>query len=158
MYEIIRRDIYDLFANKGVRVEVNETVDVPNFCCLKIRYQPARAMTLIIGKFTDDILEVLLIAHEFGHILHYENLSRKDAEAAYCAIFATNHRGLENISPESKRLVIGIEKKASEYAVALLKTLGCDETILSRAKNTYDEWIRGYSKKARFSEVDAIAL
>jgi hypothetical protein len=157
MHECIRQKIYNLFVKKDVRVEVNETVDVPNFCCLKIRYQPARAMTLIIGKFTDDVLEILLIAHEFGHILHYENLSREDAEIAYCAIFASNHRGLENISPESKQLVIDIERKASEYAVALLRALDCDETILSRAKDTYDEWIRGYSKKARLSEVDSLA-
>lgn len=158
MHEYIRQKIYNLFAEKSVRIEVNETVDAPNFCCLKIRYQPARAMTLIIGKFTNDVLEVLLIAHEFGHILHYENLSREDAETAYCAIFASNHRGLENISPESKQLVIGIEKKASEYAVALLRTLDCDESILSRAKDSYNEWLRGYSKKARLPEADAIAL
>jgi Zn-dependent peptidase ImmA (M78 family) len=158
MHECIRQKIYNLFAKKGVLIEVNETVDAPNFCCLKIRYQPVRGMTLIIGKFTDDVLEVLLIAHELGHILHYENLSREDAEAAYCAIFASNHRGLENISPESKQLVIGIEKKASEYAVALLRSLDCEETILSRAQEMYGEWIKGYVKKARLSEVDAIAL
>ena len=109
-------------------------------------------MTLITGKFADEVLETLLIAHEFGHIMHYENLSREDAEAAYCAIFASNHRGLENISPESKLLVISIEKKASDYAIALLRTLGSDETILSRAKETYNEWISGYLKKARLSE------
>jgi len=152
MHEQIRQKIYDLFANKGVRVEVNETVDLPNFCCLRIRYQPRRGMTLITGKFADEVLETLLIAHEFGHIMHYENLSREDAEAAYCAIFASNHRGLENISPESKLLVISIEKKASDYAIALLRTLGSDETILSRAKETYNEWISGYLKKARLSE------
>jgi hypothetical protein len=114
-------------------------------------------MTLIIGRFTDDVLELLLIAHEFGHILHYENLSREDAEAAYCAIFASNYRGLENISPEGKQLVISIEEKASEYAMALLKTLTSNETILARAKDTYDGWITGYLKKARFSETAALA-
>ncbi len=152
MYEHIRRNIYNLFANRGVRVEVDETVDFPNFCCLKIQYQPEQNLTLIIGKFTDDVLEILLIAHEFGHIMHYENLSREDAEAAYCAIFASNHLGLENISPESKQLVVGIEKRASEYAISLLSVLGSDETILSRAKETYDEWIRGYLKKTGLSE------
>jgi len=157
MHEHIRQKIYDLFANKGVRVEVNETIELPNFCCLRIRYQPKLGMTLIIGKFTDEVLETLLIAHELGHIIHYETLSRKDAEAAYCAIFASNHRGLENISPESKQLVISIEKKASDYAIALLRALGSDEMILSRAKDTYDEWIRGYRKKARLSETAALA-
>jgi len=157
MYDQIKRNIYDLFADKCVRVEVNEAVDLPNFCCLKIHYQPALGMTLIIGRFTDDILELLLIAHEFGHILHYENLSRDDAEAAYCAIFASNHRGLDNISPESKQLVINIEKKASDYAIALLRTLGCDEKMISRAKETYDEWIKGYLKKAGFSETKSLA-
>lgn len=157
MHESTKQKIYNLFAKKGVRIEVNETVDAPNFCCLKIRYQPARAMTLIIGKFTDDVLEVLLIAHEFGHILHYQNLPRADAEAAYCAIFASNHRGLENISPESKQLVIGIEKKASEYAMALLKTIANDETIISRATEAYGKWIKGYLKKARLSTIDTVA-
>jgi hypothetical protein len=157
MHEQIRQKIYDLFANKGVRVEVSETVDLPNFCCLRIRYQPKRGMTLIVGKFTDEVLETLLIAHEFGHSIHYENLSRKDAEAAYCALFASNHRGIENISPESKQLVISIEKKASDYAIALLRKLGSDETILSRAKETYNEWISGYLKKARLSEETSLA-
>jgi hypothetical protein len=157
MYDRIKRNVYHLFTDRGVRVEVNEEVDLPNFCCLKIRYQPALGMTLIVGRFTDDILELLLIAHEFGHILHYEKLSREDAEAAYCAIFASNHRGLENISPESKQLVIAIEKKASDYAIALLRTLGGDEKILSHAKETYDEWIKGYLKKAGFSETKSLA-
>jgi len=157
MYELIRQRIYDLFADKGVQVEVNETVDLPNFCCLRIRYQPNRGMTLIIGKFTDEVLETLLIAHELGHIIHYENLSRKDAEAAYCAIFASNHRGLENISTESKQLVISIEKKASDYAIALLKKLGSDEAFQTHAKEKYSEWISGYLKKARLSEETSLA-
>lgn len=157
MYDRFKRDVYNLFADKGVRVEVNEAVDLPNFCCLKIQYQPQQGMTLIIGAFTDDILELLLIAHEFGHMLHYENLSKEDAEAAYCAIFASNHRGLENISSESKQLVIAIEKKASDYAIALLRTLGSDEKMLSYAKETYDEWIKGYLKKAGFSETKPLA-
>jgi hypothetical protein len=157
MCERVRQAVYGLFARKGVPIEVNQTVDSPNFCCLKIRYQPVQGMTLIVGKFNDDILELLLIAHEFGHILHYENLSREDAEAAYCAIFASNHLGLENISPEGKQLVIGIEKKASEYAISLLRTLDSDETILARARSTYDDWLEGYLKKARLSEIDALA-
>jgi hypothetical protein len=157
MHEQIRQKIYDLFTNKGVQVEVSETINLPNFCCLRIRHQPKRGMTLIIGKFTDEVLETLLIAHELGHTIHYETLSRKDAEAEYCAIFASNHRGLENISPESKQLVINIEKKASDYAIALLRTLGSDEAILSRAKETYSEWISGYLKKARLSEEASLA-
>jgi hypothetical protein len=56
MYELVRQEIYELFARRGVRIEVSETVDSPNFCCLKIRYQPERWITLIIGKFTDDVL------------------------------------------------------------------------------------------------------
>ena len=54
MYERINLEIYELFARRGVRIEVNEAVDSPNFCCLKIRYQPTRGMTLIIGKFIDE--------------------------------------------------------------------------------------------------------
>lgn len=157
MYEGLKQRLYGLFERKGVRIEANRTVDSPNFCCLKIRYQPVRGMTLIIGTFTDDVLEVLLIAHEFGHIIHYENLSQEDAEAAYCAIFASNHRGLENISPESKKLVIDIEKKASEHALALLKTITSDETIISRATQAYANWIEGYLKKAKLSTIDALA-
>lgn len=151
MYEKISKKIYDLFANKGIRIEVSQAADLTNFCCLRMQYQPNHGMTLITGTFTDETLEILLIAHEFGHVIHYENLSREDAEAAYCAIFASNHRGLENISSESKQLVISIEKMASDYAISLLRTLGSDETILSRARETYDEWIRGYLTKARLS-------
>jgi Zn-dependent peptidase ImmA (M78 family) len=79
MYERVRQEIYDFFAIRGARIEINKNVNSLNFCCLKILYQPARGMTFIIGHFTDDVLEVLLIAHEFGHILHYENLSREKA-------------------------------------------------------------------------------
>ena len=157
MHEHLRQEVYGLFTQKGVRIEVSETVDFPNFCCLKIRFQPEQGMTLITGKFTDNFLELLLISHEFGHVVHYENLSRKDAEAAYCAIFASNYRGLKNISPEGKRLVISIEKKASDYAMALLRTLTNDTSILDRARNTYDEWIAGYVRKANLPEAYALA-
>jgi hypothetical protein len=54
MYERVRQEIYELFAGRGVRIEVNEAVDSPNFYCLKICYQPARGMTLIVGKFIDE--------------------------------------------------------------------------------------------------------
>lgn len=157
MHERLRQEVYSLFAQKGVRVEVTEKVDLPNFCCLKIRHQPARGMTLVTGKFTDDFLELLLISHEFGHVIHYENLSREDAEVAYCTIFASNYRGLENISPGGKRLVISIERKASEHALALLRTLTTEKSILDQARFTYNEWIAGYIRKANLSEMYALA-
>ncbi|MBP1735100.1 MAG: hypothetical protein H6Q53_1387 [Deltaproteobacteria bacterium] len=157
MLEHLRHEVYELFTHKGVRIEVSEKVDLLNFCCLKIRYQPAQGMTLVVGRFTDDFLELLLICHEFGHVVHYENLSREDAEVAYCTIFASNYRGLENISPEGKQLVISIEKKASEYAMALLRTLTNEKSILDRARNTYNEWIAGYLRKANLSETYALA-
>jgi len=69
MYDRIKRNICDFFADKGVRIEVNESIDLPNFCCLKIRYQPQWGMALIIGKFTDDF-QIFLIAHECGHVIH----------------------------------------------------------------------------------------
>lgn len=157
MYERIRRQVYELFAQKGVPVEINEAVDLPNFCCLKICFQPVRGMTLMVGRFTDEFLELALISHEFGHVLHYESLSREDAEVAYCTVFASNYRGLENISPEGKRLVINIEKGASEYAMGLLKTLTAEKNILERARTIYDTWIAGYLKKAKLSESLALA-
>lgn len=157
MYEQIRQEVYRLLIEKGVRIEISENPAPPNFCCLRIRYQPSRGMTLVTGKFTDDFLELLLISHEFGHVVHYESLSREDAEVAYCAIFASNHRGLENISLEGKQLVINIEKKASEYAITLLKALTDEKTILDRAHSTYEAWIAGYLRKANLTESIALA-
>jgi hypothetical protein len=52
MLEHLRHEVFELFTHKGVRIEVSEKVDLLNFCCLKIRYQPARGMTRIVGKFT----------------------------------------------------------------------------------------------------------
>jgi hypothetical protein len=153
----IRQKVYELFSKRGVPIEVNETIGLPNFCCLRIRYQPLQRMTLVIGKFTDDILELLLIAHEFGHVVHYENLSREDAEVAYCTIFASNHMGLENISLEARQLLINMEKKASEYAVVLLRTLTEEESIIDVARNTYSDWINGYTRKAGLPEAYALA-
>jgi hypothetical protein len=157
MYERARKEIYELFMQKGIPIEVDETIDAPNFCCLKICHQPTRKGTLIVGKFTDQMLELLLTAHEFGHILHYENLSKGEAEKAYCAIFASNHLGLERISQDSKLLVIDIEKRASKYAMALLRTLNMNETVLAHARATYDGWIRGYRKKANLREIETLA-
>jgi hypothetical protein len=155
MYEDIKQKIYGLFTAKDVRVEHNSTIDRDNFCCLNIRYQPVRGMTLITGTFSDDTIEILLLAHEFGHILHYEALSRKEAEIAYCTIFAANHLGLENISPDGKKTVIAIEKKASEYALTLLRDLIKDGALMEAARKTYGSWIKGYFRKARMVEMDA---
>jgi hypothetical protein len=152
MHDRLRKEIYELFIQKGVRIEVSENGDIPNFCCLRIRHQPSRGMTLVVGKFTDDFLELLLITHEFGHVVHYENLSREDAEIAYCTIFASNYRGLENISSEGKQLVINAERKASEYALMLLRTMTNEKSILDRASAKYNEWIEGYLKKANLIE------
>lgn len=157
MYDRLRRQVYELFAQKDVPIEVNNSVNLPNFCCLKIRFQPTRGMTLIVGRFNDDFHELALISHELGHVLHYESLSGEDAEVAYCAIFASNHRGLENISPEGKQLVISIEKKASEYALKLLMTLTTDKTFLNRVRKTYNAWLAGYLRKANLPESLALA-
>jgi hypothetical protein len=54
MYERVRQEIYELFARRGVRIDVNEAVVSPNFCCLKLRYQPARGIKRIVGKFIDE--------------------------------------------------------------------------------------------------------
>jgi hypothetical protein len=54
MYERVRQEIYELFARRGVHIEVNEAVDSPIFLCLKICYQPVRGITRIVGKFIDE--------------------------------------------------------------------------------------------------------
>lgn len=156
MHEEIRKALYGLFTQKGIRIETNEDAGYENFCCLRITQQPEEGTALIIGKFTDDMVEMLLLAHEYGHILHYESLSKEEAEIAYCAIFASNHLGLENISSDGKRMVIAIETKASEYAITLLTELTGDAAILEHAKETYGDWIKGYFKKAHLAEEDAI--
>lgn len=158
MYEEIRRRLYGLFATKGIRIETNTTVDYDNFCCLKIMQEPEEDTTLIVGKFSDDIIETLLLAHEFGHILHHESLSKEEAEAAYCALLASNHLGLENISTDGKRTVIAVEEKASRYALTLLEGLTADNVLLDRAKETYSNWITGYCKKAKLPEMDTLPL
>ncbi|HBA52885.1 MAG TPA: hypothetical protein DCZ04_00065 [Syntrophorhabdus aromaticivorans] len=157
MHEETRQALYGLFVQKGIKIETNEDMEYENFCCLRITQEPERGPTLIIGKFTDDTMEMLLLAHEYGHVLHYESLSKEEAEIAYCAIFASNHLGLENISPDSKRMVIAIEKKASEYAVTLLTQLTGDAAILEHARETYGNWINGYLKKAHLADEDAIS-
>lgn len=154
MHEDIREQLYGLFINKGVRIETKEGADYDNFCCLRITEDPEKGTSLIIGRFSDDTVETLLLAHELGHILHYEELSKEDAEAAYCAILASNHLGLENISPDAKRTVIGIEEKASQRALALLKDLKAKDPLLDTAKDTYNGWIKGYLKKAKLPETD----
>jgi len=157
MYEETRKAHYGLITQKGIRIETNEDAGYENFCCLRITQQPEEGTTLIIGKFTDDMVEILLLAHEYGHILHYESLSKEEAALAYCAIFASTHIGLENISPDGKRTVIAIEKKASEYAITLLTELMDDAAILKHAKETYGDWIKGYFKKSHLTEEDIIS-
>ncbi|MCX6262872.1 MAG: hypothetical protein NTY95_18885 [Bacteroidia bacterium] len=98
MYKKIKNRIYSLFTDKGIGIEVNDSIGYANFCCLKIKYYPITKVTLNIGRFTDDLLEILLITHKFGHILHYETLSPDEAQIAYCTIFASNNMGLK-ISP-----------------------------------------------------------
>ncbi|OPY82212.1 MAG: hypothetical protein A4E65_00860 [Syntrophorhabdus sp. PtaU1.Bin153] len=156
MYEETRKALYGLFTQKGIKIETDEDAEYENFCCLRITREPEEGPTLLTGKFTDDMVEMLLLAHEYGHILHYESLSREEAEIAYCTIFASNHLGLENIPPDGKRIVITIEKKASEYAVALLAELTGDAVILEHARDTYGNWIKGYLKKAQLADEDII--
>lgn len=156
MYEEIRKRLYGLFIGKGIRIEKKRGLHWENFCCLKLMEEPAKDTTLIIGKFSDNTVETLLLAHEFGHVLHYEGLSRGEAEAAYCALLASNHLGLENISPDARRTVIAVEEKASRRALALLKDVGADEALLFRAKDTYNGWIKGYYRKAQLPEKDTL--
>lgn len=156
MYEEIRKRLYGLFTTRGIRIETNTTADYDNFCCLKITEEPEEGTTLIVGKFCDDTIETLLLAHEFGHILHYKALSQEEAEAAYRALLASNHLGLENISTDDKRTVIAVEEKASRYALTLLEGLTADNALLDRARDTYRNWITGYCKKAKLPETDTL--
>jgi hypothetical protein len=156
MHEEARKALYRLFTQKGIKIETNGDGEYENFCCLRITRQPEESPTLIIGKFTDGMVEMLLPAHEYGHILHYESLSREEAEIAYCTIFASNHLGLENISLDGKKMVIAIEKKASEHAAALLAELTCDAEVLEHARDTYGNWIKGYLKKAQLADKDIV--
>jgi hypothetical protein len=146
----VRDLIYGLLADKGVLVEVNDTPPCANFCCLQIGQYPVRKATLIIGTFTDEFHEMVFVAHEYGHLLHYETLSPRNAEEAYCAVFASNHLGLENISREGKELITSIERNASVYALDLLSRVLDGET-LSQVKEMYAGWIQGYCRKAGLS-------
>jgi len=105
----------------------------------------------VTGIFTDELSEILFVAHEYGHLLHYEGLSPDDKEMAYCAVFASNHIGLENVSREGRELVTSLEKKASEYALDLLKGMLDAETV-AVVGDTYNKWMRGYCRKAGLAE------
>lgn len=157
MHEAVKERLYGLFEAKGVSVEADETIEYENFCCLQIRYYPATKVTLHVGKFTDDLQEMLLIAHELGHILHYESLSPKDTQIAYSTIFASNNIGLDKISLEARKMMIFLEVKASEHALNLLRDMLDDEMIIS-AKNIYNKWIRGYYEKAKLIDMDDLYL
>ena len=157
MYEEIKKRIYSLFISKSVQIDINRSIEYANFCCLKIMRYPTKGVTLITGKFSDDLHETLLIAHEYGHLLHYESLSREEAEITYCAILASNHIGLENISVEGKNIIISVEKKASEHALTLLQDISDEKTIMT-AKDTYNQWIQGYFKKAKLKETESLFL
>ena len=147
----VKRTLYGLLVRRGVRIETNETVEYANFCCLKIRRYPQGEAILVTGRFTDELSEVLFVAHEYGHLLHYEALSPDDKEMAYCAVFASNHIGLENVSREGRELITSLEKKASEYALDLLKGMLDTETV-AVVSDTYNKWIRGYYRTAGLAE------
>lgn len=153
VYRRVKEKIYNLLALKGVTVEKDTAVNHTNFCCLKMRRDRPGEATLMIGKFADDFQEMLFIAHEYGHLVHYEKLSPGEAETTYCAIFASNHLGLENISEDGKELVIATEKKASEHALLLLSRF-LDEDNMGRVRESYGRWIEGYYKKARLPAAD----
>ncbi len=56
----------------------------------------------------------------------------------------------------AKKMVIAIEKKASEHAAALLAELTCDAEVLEHARDTYGNWIKGYLKKAQLADKDIV--
>ncbi len=157
MHEATRGHIYRLFTGRNVDIERRDEEKFENFCCLKTRLYPKRATTLMVGKFTDHVREVLSLAHEFGHLLHYDTITGREAERVFCAVLASNYAGLENISDDGKRTIITLEKRASELALAVLQPIADSETVF-KARETYSRWLRGYVEKAGLEDADAFLL
>ncbi len=152
MYEEVKKKLYGLLAARNVAFEINEEISYANFCCLQLKRYPLKEATLMTGRFSDDLREVIYIAHELGHLMHYESMTGEEAELAYCTIFASNHAGLENISPEAKERIIFLEKSASQNALRLLTSM-LDEEKVREAAETYRKWIDGYHLKANSEKV-----
>ena len=146
-YEDPKKRIYDLFEGRNVAIEKKEDPRWTNFCCLRTKFYPMKVETLVVGQFSDHEKETLYIAHEFGHLLLYEAMSSEEAEVAHCTILAFNYVGLEHISDEGKRTLLQMEKKVSEFALQLLAG-SLDRAGMSSAKDIYNNWLRGYMKKA----------
>lgn len=157
MHEETKERIYGLFAARDIDIERRHEKKFENFCCLKTRLYPKRATTLMVGKFTDHLHEVLTLAHEFGHLLHYDTIKGREAEIVFCAVLASNYAGLENISDDGKRTIIGLEKKASELALKVLRPIA-DNDMIFTAKETYNRWLRGYVEKAGLVDDEAFSL
>jgi hypothetical protein len=111
----------------------------------------------MVGEFTDHLHEVLSLAHEFGHLLHYDTITGREAERVFCAVLASNYAGLENISEDGKRTIIALEKRASELALSVLKSVA-DGEMISKARETYGRWLRGYVEKAGLKDDDMFLL
>jgi hypothetical protein len=157
MHEETRGHIYRLFAGRDISIERRDEKKFENFCCLKTRLYPKRVTTLMVGEFTDQLHEVLSLAHEFGHLLHYDTITGREAERVFCAVLASNYAGLENISDDGKRTIIALEKRASELALGVLRPVA-DSEMMSRAHETYSRWLRGYVEKAGLTDDDAFSL
>ncbi len=157
MHDETRGHIYRLFAGRDVDIERRDEKKFENFCCLKTRLYPKRATTLMVGEFTDHLHEVLSLAHEFGHLLHYDTITGREAEHIFCAVLASNYAGLENISDDGKRTIIALEKRASELALTVLQSIA-DSDMIFKARETYSRWLRGYVEKAGLTNDDAFSL
>ncbi len=78
MHEQIRQKICNLFANKGVQVEVhNETVDLPILHTQDAIINQTRNDTHRQRDLPMKCLKRCLSPAEFGHSIHYETLSEK---------------------------------------------------------------------------------
>ncbi len=157
MHEEAKGHIYRLFAGRDIDIERRDEKKFENFCCLKTRLYPKRAATLMVGEFTDHLHEVLSLAHEFGHLLHYDTITGREAERVFCAVLASNYAGLENISDDGKRTIIALEKRASELALTVLEPVA-DSEILCKARETYSRWLKGYVEKAGLQDESSFLL
>ncbi len=101
---------------------------------------------ILCGPIKDGVREITSIAHEAGHVLAYNEMSREDARLYLCSMFASHKMGLSKLSPLAQGFVLKVESEASANGLYLLRAIGVNEEDLTIVKKLMSRWYASYEK------------
>jgi len=136
---------------KENEIQFSQILDnsMQNRAVAKFSFDLGSPACILCGPFRDEAKELTSIAHEAGHVVIHNKMTREELRNYVCTMFAANKLGVGKIAPLAQAFILETEATASAKGLDILQKIGVEDGDLRTVKEMMSQWYATYEKQCQ---------